>query len=94
MAGNGWPCLVGGAEMIHMDTTKIIVIGLVAMGAVSVLGYYICMFAGLNPTIEPTISLITGLFSAIGVVTGATVAKGDKSKILPEVKEKEGEKKC
>lgn len=66
--------------MQKMDTTKIIVIGLVAMGAFSVLGYYVCMVMGLNPTIEPTISLITGLFSAIGVVTGATISKNDNQK--------------
>lgn len=64
--------------MNNVDTTKIIVIGLVVMGGASTLGYYVCMFAGLNPTIEPTISIITGLFSAIGVVTGVTVTKNKK----------------
>ena len=72
--------------MKDMDTTKIIVIGLVGMGVVSVLGYYACMLIGLNPTIEPTISLITGLFSAIGVVTGATITKGKQAE---QGKEKE-----
>ena len=66
--------------MKDCDTTKIIVIGLVAMGAVSVIGYYVCMIIGLNPTIEPTISIITGLFSAIGVVTGKNLSKS-KDKI-------------
>ncbi len=61
--------------MRDMDTTKIIALGLVAMGAVSTLGYYICMGMGMAPTIEPTISIITGLFGAIGVVTGKALAQ-------------------
>ena len=42
--------------MRDMDTTKIIALGLVAMGAVSTLGYYVCMGMGMAPTIEPTSS--------------------------------------
>ena len=64
--------------MRDMDTTKIIALGLVAMGAVSTLGYYICMGMGMAPTIEPTISIITGLFGAIGVVTGKALVAQKK----------------
>ena len=66
--------------MRDMDTTKIIALGLVAMGAVSTLGYYVCMGMGMNPTIEPTISIITGLFGAIGVVTGKALAQKPEPK--------------
>lgn len=75
--------------MQDWDTTKIIVVGLVIMGGVSTFGYYICMWAGLNPTIEPTISIITGLFSAIGVVTGVATKKkpeDNKENLKGEIK--------
>lgn len=62
-------------NMREWDTTRIIVVGLVIMGIVSTAFYYICMILGLSPTIEPTISIITGLFSAIGVVTGTAIGK-------------------
>lgn len=69
---------MGGDKMKTMDTTKIISIGLVGMGILSVLGYYGCMFMGLNPTIEPTISIITGLFGMVGVVKDITTKKDNK----------------
>ena len=64
--------------MKEMDTTKIISVGLVGMGLFSVLGYYVCMFMGLNPTIEPTISIITGLFGMVGVVKDISTKRENK----------------
>ena len=61
--------------MKDWSVDKIICVGMVGMGAVSVIGYYACMLMGLNPTIEPTISIITGLFGVIGVTTGKTLAQ-------------------
>lgn len=56
--------------MKDWETSRIICLGLVIMGVVSTIGYYVCMMMGMSPTIEPTISIVTGLFGAIGVVTG------------------------
>lgn len=66
--------------MSNWSVDKIICVGMVFMGAVSVIGYYACMWLGLSPTIEPTISIITGLFGVIGVTTGKNLAQPSQSK--------------
>ena len=79
--------------MKTMDTTKIISVGLVGMGVLSVFGYYGCMLMGLNPTIEPTISIITGLFGMVGVVKDITPKK-EPPKDTPQEPSKLPTKEC
>ena len=76
--------------MTNWSADKIICVGMVIVCFISVLGYYLCMWAGLNPTIEPTISIITGLFGVIGVSTGKSLAENKTAETLEKAKKAVG----
>ena len=75
MDSYGWDSLMGGAEM-KWDTNRIISLGLVVMGVISVCGWLaISWKTGTSTGTEIPIGIISGL---VGVLTGKGMAEREQ----------------